>query len=215
MNNILQKTIMVLSFPVFFLTVVFFVYWPTYVHAQANCSNVGSQFSCELEEGCEWDGGGEICIEAFDPEIDDPSDFPPEFPDDFDSSAIDSLPGLVSLFTLPFGGRLINTDYLSCSCGSVVLTIQDTRTQVPIRIVYIYALDLLKKFGLIPDEIPVPTVYLYYNIFTPGVQHLGRFIPVKGAPCLRIIPIPPYCTVSSSGGVGYLFDAGTSLIPGF
>jgi len=159
------------------------------------------------------DGGGDD--EEFDPEIDDPSDFPPEWPEDFDSSELPTIPDIVGIFSIPFGGTLLNTDYATCSCGGVVLTIRDKKTQAPIRIVYFYALDLLKKFGVLGRDFPAPTLYEYYNIFTPNVEHLGRYIPTPSAPCLMVIPVPPYCSVVPSGGVGYLWMLGTTLIPPF
>lgn len=115
----------------------------------------------------------------------------------------------------PFGGTLIYTDYLSCSCGSIVLTIYDKKSKTSISIIYIYVLQLLKEFGLIPDDFPTPTLYEYYNIFTPDVELLGNYLPFPGAPCLQIVPYPPYCSVNEPGAVGYLYQLGTSLIPAF
>ena len=138
-----------------------------------------------------------------------------------------------------FGGKLLNTDFETCTCGFAILTIDDDVTHRQIKIIYFWLADLIKKLTALLDKIndklpdflkidvveaikkvtakivsiiPVPTVYMWYNIFTQGVNVLGQYVPAGGT-CFRFIPEPPYCVEQETGAEGYLWKMGTSLIP--
>ena len=144
--------------------------------------------------------------------------FPHNLPSDFNTGSnkpdvLDIASAAFYALLQGFGGKITDIDYLSCSCGAIVLEVDDKRTGFTIKVIYFYALDILKRFGVIPDDFPTPTLYMFYNIFTPNVEGLGNYFPFAGAPCLEIVAYPPYCSIAYPGAVGYIYHIGTTLLP--
>lgn len=82
---------------------------------------------------------------------------------------------------VPFAGYPVNIIY-NCLCsGSIMVTIEPTpamrrQGQQEMNLLYVWAADLLSDY--VPDELPVPTAYLWCGVFWTG-EHtlLGNYFP--------------------------------------
>lgn len=117
----------------------------------------------------------------------------------------------LGLFT-PFGGYIVNVDYMTCNCGFVIFTIYDNATHMQYRIIWPYLLQALEKLGMDFGWFGmfVPRIYAQYAIW-PGsdANVLGQFFPYENAVCLYIISTG--CS-TAEGYDGYLFQMGTSFV---
>ncbi len=110
------------------------------------------------------------------------------------------------IVTVPFGGTVLST--IPCLCSSSLLvTIEDFRTKLPIGVLYIPFVSRLNR---------------NFNIFIPGNSALGQYY-TSPLQCrngiIPFLPIEPFCvnTGIANGIITSLPFAGTgsSLLPSF
>lgn len=112
----------------------------------------------------------------------------------------------------PFGGIVVDVDYVTCSCGFIIFTVFDVRTFGTYRIIHFYVAQVLEQLGL-SLEIPIPRLYMFPTALIPGYQPyvVGNYVPYAGAPCATICQNG--CCLVEPGAVGYLFNMGASGLP--
>lgn len=123
-----------------------------------------------------------------------------------------SFPYRAQAQLVPFGGHIANVDYVTCSCGFVIIDVYDTAKQVEYRIIWFYLAQLLEDLGLeLPgsDILPPPRIYAFGAIWPGSTANVvGTFFPVPGAMCFTISSTG--CSPVEAGGAGYLVKMGTS-----
>lgn len=117
-------------------------------------------------------------------------------------------------FIRPFGGYLVNVDYMTCSCGFIIFTVYDKTTYTTYRIIYFYLLQMLEKIGIsFPSWLSwgIPRIYEYYAIW-PGsdANVVGNYLPWSGGATCWVISNTG-CSSVSGAGDGYLLQMGTSI----
>jgi peptidoglycan hydrolase-like protein with peptidoglycan-binding domain len=100
---------------------------------------------------------------------------------------------IIPEFFIPFGGKILSI--LPCPCSGSNLVIVGPPMSATLFVPWTF--------------LSHPLLYMYKNIFTPGVYVLGLYFTSAILPCM--VPVPSGCALSGSGNLIYM--AGTSLIP--
>ena len=118
---------------------------------------------------------------------------------------------------MPFGGVVVDVDYVTCSCGFIIFTVHDISKNTEYRIIHFYVAQVLEKLGVDFGVMGafIPRLYEYGTMTIPGYEPnvVGNFFPYPGAMCLVISTTG--CSPVSPGAAGYLVGMGSSALPAF